>query len=78
MLPSLIELRDLTKICQQGDLEVLALNRITLEIGAGGCRLMGPSGSAVDFPSISPLLGNAAFKLTITGPRELFPSDSTL
>lgn len=46
MNAAVIELRDLTKIYRQGDLEVLALNRVTLEIAAGDfVALMGPSGS---------------------------------
>ena len=41
-----IQLRGLTKIYRQGDREVLALNRVTLEISAGEfVALMGPSGS---------------------------------
>jgi len=43
---SVIQLRDLTKIYRQGELEVLALNRVTLDIAAGDfVALMGPSGS---------------------------------
>ena len=46
MNSSVIELRDLTKVYRQGDLEVLALNRVTLDIAAGDfVALMGPSGS---------------------------------
>jgi len=42
----LIQLRELTKIYRRGDLQVLALNRITLEIAAAEfLALMGPSGS---------------------------------
>jgi putative ABC transport system ATP-binding protein len=46
MNPATIQFREVTKIYRQGDLEVLALNHITLEIAAGEfVALMGPSGS---------------------------------
>ena len=46
MNPTVIQLRELTKVYRQGELEVLALNRVTLDISAGEfVALMGPSGS---------------------------------
>src|SRR5262245_39232731 len=46
MNPATIQFREVTKIYRQGDLEVLALNHITLEIAAREfVALMGPSGS---------------------------------
>ena len=46
MNPTVIQLRELTKVYRQGELEVLALNRVTLDISGGEfVALMGPSGS---------------------------------
>ena len=42
----MVRIRDLTRVYKQGDIEVTALNRITLEIAEGDfLALMGPSGS---------------------------------
>jgi putative ABC transport system ATP-binding protein len=42
----IVRIRELTKVYQQGEIEVLALDRITLDIGqAEFVALMGPSGS---------------------------------
>jgi len=42
----IVQIRDLTKVYQQGEIEVLALDRISLDIVAGEfVALMGPSGS---------------------------------
>ncbi|HEY2204994.1 MAG TPA: ATP-binding cassette domain-containing protein, partial [Pseudonocardia sp.] len=42
----MIELDDVTKIYQMGDVEVRALNHVSLHIGAGELvAIMGPSGS---------------------------------
>jgi putative ABC transport system ATP-binding protein len=46
MNPNVIQLRELTKVYRQGELEVLALNHVTLDIADGDfVALMGPSGS---------------------------------
>jgi putative ABC transport system ATP-binding protein len=46
MNPNVIQLRELTKVYRQGELEVLALNHVTLDIAEGDfVALMGPSGS---------------------------------
>jgi putative ABC transport system ATP-binding protein len=46
MHESIVQIRELTKIYGHGDIEVTALDRITLEIGGGEfVALMGPSGS---------------------------------
>jgi putative ABC transport system ATP-binding protein len=46
MMDTLIEIRGLHKVYRQGDLEVRALNDVSLDIGAGEfVALMGPSGS---------------------------------
>jgi putative ABC transport system ATP-binding protein len=43
---TIVKIRDLTKIYAQGDIQVTALDRITLDIAAGEfLALMGPSGS---------------------------------
>lgn len=43
---SIVEIRELSKVYQQGEINVTALNRVTLEIEAGEFLvLMGPSGS---------------------------------
>ncbi len=43
---NIVAIRELSKVYQQGDISVTALNRISLEIGAGEfLALMGPSGS---------------------------------
>lgn len=45
-MSALVELRELTKIYRQGEIEVIALHRITLDIADGDfVALMGPSGS---------------------------------
>src|SRR6266404_1732245 len=42
----MVEIRNVTKIYQQGEIRVIALNRISLDIRAGEfLALMGPSGS---------------------------------
>lgn len=42
----IVQLRDLSRIYRQGDIEVVALNRVSLDISAGDfVALMGPSGS---------------------------------
>ena len=42
----MVQVRDLMRVYRQGDIEVIALNRITLDIEAGDfVALMGPSGS---------------------------------
>jgi len=44
--PNIVTIRDLSKIYQQGEIRVIALNRISLDIRAGEfLALMGPSGS---------------------------------
>ncbi len=46
MAQPIVQIRELTKIYRQGDIEVLALDRITLDIAASEfLALMGPSGS---------------------------------
>ena len=46
MAESVVSIRNLTKVYQQGDIEVTALNGVSLEIVAGEfLTLMGPSGS---------------------------------
>lgn len=46
MPPAIVQIRDLTKLFSHGDIEVTALNHVTLEIAAGEfIALMGPSGS---------------------------------
>lgn len=43
---AIVQIRDLTKVYHQGDIEVMALDRISLDIGEGEfLALMGPSGS---------------------------------
>jgi putative ABC transport system ATP-binding protein len=43
---NIVEIRALTKIYQQGDIHVTALNRVSLDIRQGEfLTLMGPSGS---------------------------------
>jgi putative ABC transport system ATP-binding protein len=43
---SIVAIRELSKVYQQGEIHVTALNRVTLDIGAGEFLvLMGPSGS---------------------------------
>jgi len=44
--PTIVSIRELTKIYRQGDINVTALNRLSLDIAAGEfLSLMGPSGS---------------------------------
>jgi putative ABC transport system ATP-binding protein len=46
MSAPIVQIRNLTKVYKQGEIEVTALNRITLDIAAGEfLALMGPSGS---------------------------------
>jgi putative ABC transport system ATP-binding protein len=46
MRDPIVQIRNLTRIYRQGDIEVTALNRISLDIGEGEfLALMGPSGS---------------------------------
>lgn len=46
MQTPIVQIRDLTKVYGQGEIEVVALNRINLDIAAGDfVSLMGPSGS---------------------------------
>src|ERR1041385_340955 len=44
--PNIVTIRELTKLYEQGDIKVTALNRISLDIQVGEfLALMGPSGS---------------------------------
>ena len=46
MAEPIVKIRELTKIYAQGEIQVTALDRITLDIAAGEfLALMGPSGS---------------------------------